>query len=84
MDGEIGWMHVALLSRDRMALVTGNVDVEVHVRDDTASEVLAMARPGAIGRLIGCARLACEVEFAGAEGWVARGRLWGIHAGDEF
>lgn len=84
MDGEIGWMHVALLSRDRMALITGNTDVQVHARDDVTSEVRATARPGAIGRLLGCARLACEVEFIGAEGWVARARLWGIHASDEF
>jgi SH3-like domain-containing protein len=84
MDGEIGWMHVALLSRDRMALVTGDTDVQVHTRDDTKSEVRATARPGAIGRLLGCTKGACEVDFAGAEGWVARTRLWGIHEGDEF
>ena len=84
MDGEIGWMHMALLSRERTALVTGGAAVEVYARDDTTSEVVATAQPGAIGRLLGCARLACEVEFPGAEGWVARGRLWGIHAGDEF
>ena len=84
MDGEIGWMHMALLSRDRMALVIGGTDVQVYSRDDTTSEVRATAQPGAIGRLLGCEPLACEVEFAGAEGWVARARLWGIHAGDEF
>lgn len=84
MDGEIGWMHVALLARDRMALVMGATDVQVYARDDATSEVRATARPGAIGRLLGCAKLACEVDFAGAEGWIARERLWGVHEGDEF
>jgi len=84
MDGEIGWMHTALLSRDRMAVVTSGALVEVHARDDTTSDVVAQAQPGAIGRLLACGQLACEVEFAGAEGWVSRSRLWGIHDGDEY
>ena len=84
MDGEIGWMHMALLTRDRTAVVTGGPGVEVYARDDTTSEVVARAEPGSIGRLLSCEMLACEVEFAGAEGWIARARLWGIHAGEEY
>jgi SH3-like domain-containing protein len=84
MDGEVGWMHMALLTRDRTAVVTGGPGAEVYARDDTTSEILARAEPGAIGQLLGCGKLACEVEFAGAEGWIARARLWGIHAGDEY
>jgi SH3-like domain-containing protein len=84
MDGEVGWMHMALLTRDRTAVVTGGPGAEVYARDDTTAEVVAQAAPGAIGRLLGCGKLACEVEFAGAEGWIARARLWGIHAGDEY
>jgi len=84
MDGEVGWMHMALLTRDRTAVVTGGPGAEVHVRDDTTSEVVARAEPGAIGRLLGCGTLACEVEFTGAEGWIARARLWGIHGGEEY
>jgi len=84
MDGEIGWMHMALLSRERTAVVTTGTDVEVRARDDATSDVVATAQPGAIGRLLGCGMLACEVEFNGAEGWVARDRLWGIHGGEEY
>ena len=84
LDGEVGWMHMALLTRDRTAVVTGGPGAEVYSRDDTTSEVVARAEPGAIGRLLGCGKLACEVEFAGADGWIARARLWGIHAGDEY
>jgi SH3-like domain-containing protein len=28
--------------------------------------------------------LTCQVEFTGAEGWVSRSRLWGIHDGAEY
>ena len=84
MDGEVGWMHMALLSRDRTTVVTGGPAAEIYTRDDLTSEVLARAEAGAIGRLLGCTRLACEVEFAGAEGWISRARLWGVHGGDEY
>ena len=84
MDGEVGWMHMALLTRDRMAVVTGGPGAEVYARDDTTSQVVATAESGSIGRLLGCGMLACEVEFPGAEGWIARARLWGIHAGEEY
>src|SRR5262245_2321477 len=84
MDGEVGWMHMALLTRDRTAVVTSGATVSVYARDDTTSQVVAQAQPGAIGHLLGCAMLNCQVEFTGAEGWVPRARLWGIHDGDEY
>ena len=84
MDGEIGWMHTALLSRERTAMVTAGTDVQVYARDDVTSDIVAVARPGAMGQLLGCSDQACEVAFSGADGWVARARLWGIHAGEEF
>ena len=84
MDGEVGWMHTALLTRDRTAVVTAGPAVEVYARDDTTSQVVAQAQAGAIGRLLECSMLACEVEFPGAEGWIARSRLWGIHGGEDY
>jgi len=84
MDGEVGWMHMALLTRDRTAVVTSGPAVEVYARDDRTSQVVAQAQPGALGQLLGCGMLTCQVEFTGAEGWVSRARLWGIHDGDEY
>lgn len=84
MDGEIGWIHTALLSRERTVVVTGATAADVYAREDTTSELVARAQPGAIGRLLGCSMVACDVELRGAEGWIARARLWGIHDGEEF
>jgi SH3-like domain-containing protein len=84
MDGEVGWMHMALLTRDRTAVVTSGPAVEVYARDDRTSQVVAQAQPGAIGHLLGCGMLTCQVGFTGAEGWVSRSRLWGVHDGDEY
>ena len=84
MDGEIGWIHTALLSRERTAIVVGASDAPVRRREDANSAVVAAAKSGAIGRLIGCGKLACEVKFAAAEGWIERARLWGVHDGKEY
>jgi len=84
MDGEIGWIHTALLSRDRTAIVVGAADAPVRRRVDPNSDVIAEAKPGAIGRLMECAKLACEVKFEAAQGWIERARLWGVHDGDEY
>jgi len=84
MDGEVGWMHMALLTRDRTVVVTNGPAADVYARDDKTSQVIAHAQSGAIGHLLGCAMLNCRVEFTGAEGWVLRSRLWGIHDGDEY
>src|SRR4029077_1903829 len=54
MDGEIGWIHVALLSRERMAVVRGEGQAPLHDRADAKSDVRAEAKPGAVGRLEHC------------------------------
>lgn len=84
MDGEIGWIHMALLSRDRMAVIKGNGEAAVHRRADTKSEAVAMAEPGAMGRLAGCGVSFCDVRFGKAGGWIERTRLWGVHDGEQF
>jgi len=84
MDGEVGWIHVALLSRERMAVIRGEGQAAVHDRFDAKSDLVAEAKPGAVGRLEHCGPVACEVKFDGAKGWVDRGRLWGVHDGEKF
>ena len=84
MDGEIGWIHVALLSRERMAVVKGEGQAGVHDRADAKSDVHAEAKPGAVGRLEHCAAASCEVKFDGAKGWIDRTRLWGVNGGEQF
>jgi SH3-like domain-containing protein len=84
MDGEIGWIHQALLSRERTALIVGKNDVMVRRRADSSSEVVAEAEPGAVGYLIACNESACEVRFDEGRGWIERTRLWGVFPGEQF
>jgi SH3-like domain-containing protein len=84
MDGEVGWIHVALLARERDAVVTGEGQAAVHGGADTQTDVIAQAKPGSIGKLEHCGPRACEVKFDGAKGWIDRTRLWGVHEGEQF
>lgn len=84
MDGEVGWIHTALLSRERTVVIHGKADAPVRVGADTKADVVAEAKPGAIGQVRHCGVFVCQVKFAGAEGWVDRNRLWGINDGEQF
>jgi SH3-like domain-containing protein len=84
MDGEIGWIHVALLSRERTAVVRGKGKAAVRGEADANAPLVAEAEPGAIGRLEHCGVHACEVKFDHATGWIVRTRLWGVHDGEQF
>ena len=84
MDGETGWIHIALLSRERTAVVIGESLATITRSDESGSEVLAKAKPGTVGVLRHCGDQACEVKFDGVEGWVPRARLWGISNGEDF
>jgi len=84
MDGEVGWIHMALLSRERTVVIHGKGDAPVRSRADVKTDVVAEAKPGAIGRVRHCGVFVCQGRFDGAEGWVDRNRLWGINDGEQF
>lgn len=83
MDGETGWIHTALLSHERTAVVIGESLATVS-RDEAGSEVVARAKPGTVGALRHCTARVCEMKFDGLEGWVPRARLWGVSDGEKF
>jgi SH3-like domain-containing protein len=78
-DGEIGWMHVAMLSRERTAVVQGDGTVAVRRDKEASAPIVAQAQPGAIGRVKNCTPEACELNFSGVDGWIARSSLWGLY-----
>ena len=84
MDGEIGWIHQALLSRERTAVVIGDGDASIRKGNNADAALIAQAKPGAVGRLIACKADVCEVRFDSVTGWLERTRLWGMHAGENF
>ena len=83
-DGETGWMHVAVLTRDRTAVIRGSGTAPVRRRGDSTAPIVAQAQPGAIGLIETCSPIACELDFGNTAGWVERTRLWGVHGDEQF
>jgi SH3-like domain-containing protein len=77
-DGAGGWIHSALLSGVRTALVQGTAAVPLRAGPDDATAVRAMAEPGVVGRLRACEGAWCEISAEGIEGWLPRVAIWGV------
>jgi SH3-like domain-containing protein len=82
-DGVGGWVHYALLSGVRTALV--EVDMTpLHARPDLGSPVRARAEQGVVGRLRQCRPDWCLLEVGGYRGWVETAAIWGVDPGETF
>ncbi len=85
-DGEEGWIHRALLSGTRTAIVTARDGISLYEDPQGGSQPIAHLGHRVLVKLGQCALDWCAVEgFArgddGAfEGWVKRDALWGLYA----
>ncbi|MFB9221369.1 SH3 domain-containing protein [Paracoccus cavernae] len=76
-DGAGGWVHYALLSGVRTAIVQQDM-LELMSRPDQNSSVVARAESGAIVRLHECNKDWCRISGGGEKGWVLKTTLWGV------
>ncbi len=76
-DGQGGWVHYALLSGVRTALVEGD-EVPFRSKPDPHAPVVAVARKGVIARIDECSRDWCRLKKDGYRGWVEKTSLWGV------
>ena len=84
MDGEIGWIHVSLLSNERGALVIGNDFVEIRTGEELNAPIIAQVEAGVVGQIESCGPISCRINFAELEGWVDRTRIWGVYVDEQF
>ena len=84
MDGEVGWIHVSLLTNERTAVVIGAGYALLRNGDAPDAAVLAEIEPGVVGAVESCGPQTCRLDFSGIEGWVDRSRLWGIYADEHL
>ncbi|MFN3273525.1 MAG: SH3 domain-containing protein [Paracoccus sp. (in: a-proteobacteria)] len=80
-DGAGGWVHYALLSGVRTALVTQDM-LELRTRPTGNADVVARAEAGAILRLGECNPDWCRVSGGGQRGWVPKPSIWGVDPGE--
>lgn len=76
-EGMGGWVHYALLSGVRTALVTADM-AQFYVKPDTQATVAFEAERGVTGRLLECRPDWCRLNIQGEKGWTPKTALWGV------
>ena len=83
-DGTVGWILDSMLSRGRMAVVTGRAQAPLRATADPSSEVEALAQPGVLGKLKTCEPAACKLVIGHMTGWIDKKNIWGVDGSETF
>jgi SH3-like domain-containing protein len=75
--GARGWMLAQFLSRDRGAIVGGDVAAEMREKPDAEAKLMWRLQPGVTGKLGSCASGWCQLNLGSRAGFVEQDRLWG-------
>jgi len=78
-DGQGGWMHYALLSGVRTAIIN-KPDITLRIKPNQQAAPAAYAQEGAIVSLNECLPNWCFIASKGHEGWALKTDLWGVGA----
>jgi len=77
IEGVGGWMHHALLSGTRTAIVTRDL-AALRIQADPRAPVIAYLEAGVIGRVLRADDGWCRLRADGLRGWTELGALWGV------
>lgn len=78
INGELGWMHESLLSRNRFTLVNSEGVQEVYRLPVLTASVVMLVEKGVIAELLECKESWCHVKIDSMKGWIRSEYLWGI------
>ncbi len=76
-DGAGGWVHYALLSGVRSALITTDM-AEFHDAPRNDARITAQAEMGVVAKILQCQPGWCRIATGGERGWVQKSALWGV------
>jgi SH3-like domain-containing protein len=87
-EGEVGWTHESLLSRNRYVLIQGTEEADLLRLPAFNAAVIARAERGIIAQLKRCEKQWCKIEIPQPEdqifsGWIDARYLWGVYANEE-
>ncbi|RRH70230.1 SH3 domain-containing protein [Falsigemmobacter faecalis] len=82
-EGAGGWMHFALLSNNRSAMIMAEM-ADIYDAAGTHGSLTARAQQGAVVRLQQCAPEWCRISAEGIRGWVKKSDIWGVEPGEVF
>jgi SH3-like domain-containing protein len=81
-DGAEGWVHQALLSGRRTALIAPHSKertLPLHEAPNAASAVLARLQPGVLASVKSCGGGWCRISGASFDGYFLQSELWGVY-----
>ncbi len=82
-EGVGGWVHYALISGTRTALITEPLlDLRATPRIDAT--VVLRAEAGVVARLLECRLEWCRLNIDGTAGWAMKTALWGVDPNESF
>ncbi|MFP7571902.1 SH3 domain-containing protein [Marivita sp. S2033] len=82
-DGAGGWVHYALLSGVRTAIVEVDM-LTLFARPDPSSPVNAQLSMGVVAEVRQCEVEWCELSAGGYKGWARKGSYWGVRESEVF
>lgn len=82
-EGAGGWMHFALLSNNRSAMIMAEM-ADIYDAAGTHGRLTARAQQGAVVRLQQCEPDWCRISAEGIRGWVKKSDIWGVEPGEVF
>ncbi len=80
-EGVVGWVHRALLSGRRSALVAPPERI-FRRAPETGVPALFRAESGVLVEIISCDGAWCQVAHGDTEAWTKQGGLWGVYPGE--
>lgn len=88
-EGSEGWVYHSLLSGERTAIAAPwlkgkSTTIDLHQGAGEDAAVVAKMEPGVVSSVHECGLGWCEVEVAGAKGYVSQNEIWGVYPDERF
>lgn len=81
-DGADGWVHQAMLSGRRTAIVRSNTNaktIPVYEKPNGEGRLIAELQPGVVANVRACAKNWCRVSGDRFDGFILQTLLWGVY-----
>lgn len=81
-DGADGWVHQAMLSGRRTAIVRGSTaakTVPVYQQPNGEGRLIAELQPGVVANVRSCAKSWCRISGDRFDGYILQTLLWGVY-----
>ena len=78
VDKEKGWVNSSQVSTKRTIIVIAEDLMPLRENSSTNSRIIAKVEKNAVGDLLKCERIICEIDFYDVTGFVKKEFLWGV------